>query len=85
MRNLSRVVAVAALSGAAAGCGLYPAQTFAPYPVTNNPVNPTPVPGYRVLCRTVPNPLNALFDDYQTGCVQVLVPARDAVAIRVRG
>ena len=74
-----KLLAVMAAASALAGCI---SSTDYAYPVTGDPVNPTPARGYKVRCesaRTIPN----LFgDDHVTGCQQLFGPARDVVVAK---
>lgn len=76
------MLVAAALCAAVGGCAVFPSSTDAAYPVFGNPVNPTPLAGYRIQCDSVPAPTNALFDDYNTGCRQLIVPAEAVVEVR---
>lgn len=78
MRLLKLVFALAA-SGSLAGCV---ASTDYPYPVTGNPVNPTPVRGYKVQCQSVPTIPNLFGDDFNTGCQQIIAPAEDVLVAK---
>ncbi|MBV9076055.1 MAG: hypothetical protein JO048_01040 [Methylobacteriaceae bacterium] len=80
-RALILVAAGACLS--LGGClGL---QTDDPYPVSGNPVNPTPVPGYAVQCQSEPSPFSFAFNDYLTACQQVYKGRQERVIVRARG
>ena len=74
MATLSRYLIAAASFAALSGCAAYPVSTDDPYPVYGNPVNPTPAPGYRVECRTVPGIAYPLFNDFYSGCRQIIGP-----------
>ncbi|TDR94810.1 hypothetical protein [Enterovirga rhinocerotis] len=67
---LLRALTIALLSAAVAGC------SGSSYPVYGNPVNPTPAPGYRVVCDTWRVPSHA-------ACSQYVVPAE--AVVRTRG
>lgn len=83
MPHLARLLLITAAAGGLAGC-LAP-QTADPYPAYGNAVNPTPARGYRVECRSAPTPFYFLFNDYKTGCVQVIPPVPNQVLVRARG
>lgn len=85
MSTLTRWLLVAAAAASLVGCAVVPASTDAPYPVSGNPVNPTPVAAYRVECTTVPAATYWLLTDFATGCRQVLVPSDTRVVIRTKG
>lgn len=79
--TLARLTLVAGLSGTLGGC--LNLATADPYPVYGNPVNPTPVRGYRLECESQPSPFNFIFNDYLSGCRQVIDPA--ALVVRAKG
>ncbi|MBM0205245.1 hypothetical protein JNW90_21025 [Micromonospora sp. STR1s_5] len=74
-----KLVAVLATAGALAGCV---ASTDYAYPVTGDPVNPTPARGYRVQCQSVPTIPNLFADDFNTGCQQIIGPARAVIVAK---
>jgi hypothetical protein len=74
-----KLLAVLAAAGALAGCV---SSTDYAYPVTGDPVNPTPARGYRVQCRSVPTIPNLFGDDHVTGCRQIIGPARDVIVVK---
>jgi hypothetical protein len=76
---------LAAAALALSGCAISPLTTDHPYPTYGNPVNPTPVPGYRVVCRSAPEIGYPLFHNFTTACRQVIVPGSEQVVVRVRG
>lgn len=51
---LARLTLAVMLAAATAGCAVSPLTFNRPYPVSGNPVNPTPTPDYRVVCSTWP-------------------------------
>lgn len=79
--TLARLTLVACLSGALGGC--LNIATADPYPLYGNPVNPTPVRGYRLECRSEPSPAYWLTSDVLTDCRQVIDPA--APVLRAKG
>ncbi|NNM72271.1 hypothetical protein [Enterovirga aerilata] len=74
-----KLAPVLAAAGLLAGCV---SSTDYAYPVTGDPVNPTPVPGYRVQCDSVPTVPNLFGDDHVTGCRQIIGPASDVVVAK---
>lgn len=83
MSRLTGFLTIVALACATGGCAIFPGSTDDAYPVYGNPVNPTPVNNYRVQCTTLPGPTQPIFDDFYSGCRQLIVPTD--VAIQVRG
>jgi hypothetical protein len=74
-----KLLAACLAAGALAGCV---ASTDYAYPVTGDPVNPTPARGYRVRCQSVPTIPNLFGDDHVTGCQQLIGPARDVIVAK---
>lgn len=85
MRSTMRWVLLAAAAASLGGCAAFPLSGDDPYPVYGNPVNPTPAPGYRVRCNTVPGIANVLFDDYYSGCHSYIGPDGQLVVVQARG
>lgn len=85
MGTLFRLLVVAGLAAAAAGCAISPLTSDDPYPVYGNPVNPTPAPGYRVVCRSAPDLGYPLFDNFTTACRQVIVPRYRGDVVTTKG
>lgn len=79
--TLARLTLAAGLAGALGGC--LNIATADPYPVYGNPVNPTPVRGYRLECESQPSPAYWLTSDVLTGCRQVIDPS--AAIVRAKG
>lgn len=80
MPILTRLALVTCISGALGGC--LNLATADPYPVYGNPVNPTPVRGYRLECESRASPTNFIFNDYLSGCRQVIDPVGSVVRAR---
>ena len=78
MRFLKLVLVLAA-SSALAGCV---SSTDYAYPVTGDPVNPTPARGYKVQCQSVPTIPNLFGDDHITGCQQIIAPASAVIVAK---
>lgn len=79
-----RLVLVAALGAAVAGC--LPVHSSAELiPLRDGRPNPEPVAGYRVVCETRPSPADIFFANYWSGCQQVIEPARRKVVVRAKG
>ena len=82
---LVRLAIAGMLAAGTAGCAVSPLTVSRPYPVHGNPVNPTPAPGYRVVCSTGEG-LDFLLFPVRTGhCEQVIVAPAALEGIRVRG
>lgn len=71
-----RLAVLAAALSCLAGCA-GPPMSDLPIPVVNDGPNPSPVPGYRVVCQSTPG----FPGTYTTGCRQELGPA----VVRTRG
>lgn len=80
--RMSRVGLAALAVLAVAGCADLPLTTGSAYPGTGNPVNPTPLPGYRVRCETAPSVTNYAFDDYYSVCHEYIGPDGQVVVVR---
>ncbi|WP_375461193.1 hypothetical protein [uncultured Enterovirga sp.] len=85
MGTLVRWGAAVGVAIAMSGCSVSPFTTDSDYPVYGNPVNPTPVHGYRVECTSVPDLGYPLFDNFTTACRQVIVPGHRRVVIQTKG
>ena len=72
---------VLVLAGASALAGCVSSTDYA-YPVTGDPVNPTPARGYKVQCQTVPTIPNMFGDDHETGCQQIIPPASAVIVAK---
>ncbi|HMO28694.1 hypothetical protein [Enterovirga sp.] len=81
---LARLTIATLLAAGTAGCAVSPATVSRPYPVSGNPVNPTPAPDYRVVCSTGQGLDTLIFPARIGYCEQVITPPA-AEAIRVRG
>lgn len=82
---LVRLAIASLLAAGVAGCAVSPLTVSRPYPVRGNPVNPTPAPGYRVVCGTGQG-LDFLIFPVRIGhCEQVIVAPAAPESIRVRG
>lgn len=81
---LARLTIATLLAAGTAGCAVSPLTISRPYPVTGNPVNPTPTPEYRVVCSTGYGPTILFFSARTTHCSQEYAPAvaRDVVSVR---
>lgn len=75
----------AMLAAACAGCTVSPFTYSGNYPVYDNPVNPTPAPGYRVVCGTGYGIGILAFPSRTAHCTQIMVPVEERVVVRVRG
>lgn len=73
--------ALAAVAAGLAGCNT---MTDYAYRVPAGP-NPPPPPGYRVECTSTPTFGNWLFNDYTTGCRQIIPPVEERVVVRAKG
>lgn len=82
---LARLTIAALLAGTTAGCAVSPFTVSRPYPVSGNPVNPTPAPGYSVVCGTGGGVDFLLFPVRTAHCEQVIAPVIEREVIRVRG
>lgn len=83
MAWFAKGLVVAACAAGLGGCALSPPMTGHPYPVYGNPVNPTPAPGYRVICTAVPGATYLFDQNFGSSCYQV-VPTTDVI-ISTRG
>jgi hypothetical protein len=72
---------LAVLGVGLAGCNT---MTDYAYRVPAGP-NPPPPPGYRVECTSTPTIGNWLFNDYTTGCRQIISPVQERVVVRAKG
>jgi hypothetical protein len=79
---LTTVLAALALAPLGGCIGL---RTDDPYPVSGNPVNPTPVAGYVVRCQSEPSPFHFVFNDFLTACQQEIAPASRRAVVRAKG
>jgi hypothetical protein len=73
--------ALVAIAAGLAGCNT---MTDDAYRVPAGP-NPPPPPGYRVECTSTPSLGNWFFNDYTTGCRQIIPPVQEQVVIRAKG
>lgn len=73
---------VAGACVALGGCALTPPMTGHPYPVYGNPVNPTPAPGYRVICTSTPGATYLFDQNFGSSCYQVILPAEVVISTR---
>ena len=78
MRFLKLVLVLAGV-GALAGCI---SSTDYAYPLTGDPVNPTPGRGYKVRCESTPTIPNLFGDDHNTDCQQIIVPASTVIVAK---
>lgn len=77
-----RLLKLALVLGGACALGGCLTSTDDPYPMTGDPVNPTPGRGYKVQCNTSPWIPNLFADDLRTHCRQIIAPAADAVVAK---
>ena len=77
--RILKLVLILAAAGALAGCV---SSTDYAYPVTGDPVNPTPARGYKVQCQSVPMIPNLFGDDHITGCQQIIAPASTVIVAK---
>lgn len=84
MRTCLKWLGIVCLAAATGGCAVGWTSNN-PYPTYGNPVNPTPVAGYRVECATVEQLGYPLFDNFTTSCDQVIAPAYRSVVIQTKG
>ena len=79
---LFRLTIATMLAATTAGCAVSPFTRSPPYPVYGNPVNPTPAPGYRVICGTGQG-LDVLHFPARIGhCVPDVAPPAEVIAAR---
>lgn len=64
------------------GCALSPPMTGQAYPVYGNPVNPTPAPGYRVICTTTPAATYLFDQNFGASCYQEIAPVEAVISTR---
>lgn len=79
-----RVLFGAALVAIAAGLAGCNTMTDYAYRVPAGP-NPPPPPGYRVECTSTPSLTYWAFNDFTTGCRQIIPPVQERVVIRAKG
>jgi hypothetical protein len=73
--------ALVAIAAGLAGCNT---MTDDAYRVPAGP-NPPPPPGYRVECTSTPSLGFLFFNDYTTGCRQIIPPVEERVVVRAKG
>jgi hypothetical protein len=73
--------AFVAIAAGLAGCNT---MTDDAYRVPAGP-NPPPPPGYRVECTSTPSLGFLFFNDYTTGCRQIIPPVEERVVVRAKG
>lgn len=80
---MGRIGAVMLVAAAVSGCAAFPGGTFDAYPVSGNPVSPTPAPDYRVQCQTVVYGPNILvFGGTTAICRQMILPPEAVISVR---
>jgi hypothetical protein len=74
-----KLVPVLVAAGALGGCV---SSTDIAYPLTGDPVNPTPPRGYKVQCHTSPTFPNLFGDDHMTDCRGLIAPASAVIVAK---
>jgi hypothetical protein len=84
-----RLTIATMLAAGTSGCAVSPFTVTRPYPVYGNPVNPTPAPGYHVVCGTGYGLGVLMFPSRISHCSQEIAPVmrheERREVIRVRG
>jgi hypothetical protein len=77
--RILKLVLVLASAGALAGC--ISSNDYA-YPLTGDPVNPTPPRGYKVRCHSTPTIQNLFGDDHITDCQGLIAPGSTVIVAK---